>query len=202
PEPAGDGSGNRLTGDGEVGDRLARLAAPELPRLLGSSHAASVDGGEGADPVGQAPTDLRRRSAGLRDDAEAPALERPLAQEPAGALGQLGARGPAHVAAARALVQGRPALVGANGSPMAAAQAFDLPETHLHGEGIGGRRQPATLERGTLPTATAGRPGVRPEGSDPSLGGSGGRDAAGGRDQLVPGDELDAGTAVRMAASL
>ena len=49
-EPARDGDGDRLAGDGEVRDRLARLAAPVdgirlLPRV--GAHEASLDSSEG-----------------------------------------------------------------------------------------------------------------------------------------------------------
>ena len=39
-EPACDGSGDRLTGDGEIGDRLACFAAPELGPRLDVGHDA------------------------------------------------------------------------------------------------------------------------------------------------------------------
>jgi hypothetical protein len=39
-------------------------------------------------------------------------------------------------------------LVGANGAPVATAQALDLPETDFHGETIGFAERRTTLERG------------------------------------------------------
>ncbi len=85
-EPACDGDGDRLAGDGEVPDRLLGLAAPELDLSLGR-HEGNASGAAEA-------LDGSHRQA---------ALEREVAEEPARALGELDGERPAHVVAAGAL---------------------------------------------------------------------------------------------------
>ena len=106
---------------------------------------------------------------------QAAALDRAIAQQATCALGELGARGPADVAASGTLVEGRGALAAADRAAVAAAQALHLPETSIHGLGIDVRNLRINLERGMFLPAGPG-------------------------DQLVPAAELDAGAAVRLSA--
>jgi hypothetical protein len=82
------------------------------------------------------------------DGVEAAAGHRAVAQQAAGVLGQLGARGPADVAALWTFVEGRPGLVITDGAPVPAVEALDLPKP-VHRDQIGCRRVPESLERGT-----------------------------------------------------
>src|SRR4051812_6914042 len=67
----------------------------------------------------------------------ATALHRPLAQQAAGALGELRARRPPDVVALRALVESGAPLVLADGAAVATVQALHLAEANLHEGEIG-----------------------------------------------------------------
>jgi len=62
------------------------------------------------------------------------AIDRSLAEEAARVLGQVGARGPADIAALGTLVQGGTTPVDAHGPAVPAAQTLDLTKAHLHVE--------------------------------------------------------------------
>ena len=114
-QPARHGCGNRLARDRKVRDRLGGLAAPEVLPLLGPGHGPSL----------------------ASHCAQVAPLHGTVPQQPPGALGQLGARCPADVPAARALRLAAARLGLAYRPTVPAVEALDLPETDLHATWIG-----------------------------------------------------------------
>ena len=179
-EPARDRRRDRLAGDREVGDRLGGLAAPELLPLLGPGHGPSL----------------------ASHCAQVAPLHGPVPQQPPGALGQLGARCPADVPAARALGCAATRLVLANRPAVPAVEALDLPETDLHVTWIGAAAPcacPPFEGYAAAPQSAVGQDGGRLLPVEPLRGQA--RLGASRVEQLAPGDELHARAAVRLAAA-
>ncbi len=145
PSQRAHGDRNRLAGDGEVGDRLARLAAPELPPRLGLAHVPSL-----------APSSWRGTLV-----AQSHKVRRAtVPQRAPGGLAELALVGPPEVAAARALGVDDSSERGAMEPVLlAAAEAFD---DRRHAWTIGSTRSALRSLGGGTVSAAPPRPGGRP----------------------------------------